>query len=78
MRTGHPEELIDAEEYIKPLDRPTISQNELDKMCDEYKSEIKKLKDDVRNRGRYIETLQQSIVDVYKVVNGYSFNREDL
>lgn len=78
MNTRHPEELLDAEDYIKPLDRPTFSQNDFDKMCEEYKSEIKELKEAVRVRNLYIETLKQSIVDVHKAVKNYSFNREEL
>ena len=78
MITVHPEELLDAEDYIKPLDRPTISQNEVDKICNEYTGEIKDLKEAVRVRDLYIETLKKSIIDVHKVVKNYSFNREGL
>jgi hypothetical protein len=75
MNTKHPEELLEyIEEYIRPLDRPTISFNEWDEMQEQYKREIKELKLQIYVRDCYIESLQDSITDIQKIANGYSFS----
>jgi hypothetical protein len=75
MNTKHPAELLEyIEEYIRPLDRPTISFNEFEESIHQYENEIKELKLQIYVRDCYIESLQNSITDIQKIANGYSFS----